>query len=74
MLLERIGSWFDLTLDGVLYVVLIQLDTDKKKGLPKTTIIFNEDLTEMITDPVIMGIIKDIMSSMDWETEKLKDC
>ena len=67
MVVKRIGNWYELKLDGIKYNVFIQKNEDKVSCEPDTSIVFNEEMSEMINDSDIIEKVVEKMGDVDWE-------
>lgn len=72
-IVERVGNWYNVKVDGVIYEVLIQKEDDHTILCdPSSIIVFESTTFKPTTDPNVMDKIQELMEKMDWEYDTME--
>ena len=63
---NRLGNWYDVEFNNVIYNVLIQKEENSIYCEPSSVLVFDEDFNKVIDDVVYNGI-EEIMNRVDWK-------
>lgn len=73
-IVERVGNWYNVKVDGVIYEVLVQKEDDHTILCdPSSIIVFESTTFKPTTDPNVMDKIQELMERMDWEYDTIED-
>lgn len=73
-IVERVGNWYNVKVDGVIYEVLIQKEDDHTILCdPSSIIVFEKDTFKPTTDPNVMDKIQELMEKLDWEYDTIEE-
>ncbi len=63
---NRLGNWYDVEFNNVIYNVLIQKEENSIYCEPSSVLVFDEDFNKVIDEKVYNGI-EEIMNRVDWK-------
>ncbi len=69
-MVKRIGNWYSVELNNVIYNVFIQKDLNTIKCDPTSIIVFDENLNK-VDDFTKWNEIERIMEEMDWKYDMI---
>jgi hypothetical protein len=69
---NRLGNWYDVEFNNVIYNVLIQKEEDSFYCEPSSVLIFDEDFNKVIDEKVYNGI-EEIMNRVDWKYDMVDE-
>jgi len=69
---NRLGNWYDVEFNNVIYNVLIQKEEDSFYCEPSSVLVFDEDFNKVIDEKVYNGI-EEIMNRVDWKYDMVDE-
>jgi hypothetical protein len=67
-IVERVGNWYNVKVDNVIYEVLVQKEDDHTILCdPSSVIVFEKDTFKPITDSSICDKVQEMFENIDWE-------
>lgn len=73
-IVERVGNWYNVKVDGVIYEVLIQKEDDHTILCdPSSIIVFESTTFKPTTDSNVMDKIQELMEKVDWEYDTIEE-
>lgn len=73
-IVERVGNWYNVKVDGVIYEVLIQKEDDHTILCdPSSIIIFEKETFKGVTDPKVWDKVQELMERVDWEYDTIEE-
>ncbi len=69
---NRLGNWYDVEFNNVVYNVLIQKEENSIYCEPSSVLVFDEDFNKVIDEKVYEGI-EEIMGRVDWKYDMVEE-
>lgn len=70
--LERVGNWYNVKIDDVIYEVLVQKEDDHTVLCdPSSIIVFERETFKLINDGELYDKIQSVMEDVDWKYDLL---
>jgi hypothetical protein len=69
---NRLGNWYDVEFNNVIYNVLIQKEENSIYCEPSSVLVFDEDFNKVIDEKVYNGI-EEIMNRVDWKYDMVDE-
>ena len=73
-ILERVGNWYNVKVDGTIYEVLVQKEDDHTILCdPSSIIVFDETFKRIRRSKELYDKIQEIMEKVDWEYDTIDE-
>lgn len=69
---NRLGNWYDVEFNNVIYNVLIQKESNSIYCEPSSVLVFDEDFNKVSDEKVYEGI-EEIMGRVDWKYDMVDE-
>lgn len=69
---QRLGNWYDVEFNNVIYNVLIQKEENSIYCEPSSVLVFDEDFNKVSDEKVYNGI-EEIMRKVDWKYDMVDE-
>ena len=69
---NRLGNWYDVEFNNVIYNVLIQKESNSIYCEPSSVLVFDEDFNKVSDEEVYKGI-EEIMKRVDWKYDMVDE-
>ena len=69
---NRLGNWYDVEFNNVIYNVLIQKESNSIYCEPSSVLVFDEDFNKVSDEEVYKGI-EEIMRRVDWKYDMVDE-
>jgi uncharacterized protein YciU (UPF0263 family) len=70
---ERVGNWYNVKVDGIIYEVLIQKEDDHTVLCDPSSIIVFDKTFKVVGDSELYDKIQKIMENVDWKYDVVEE-